>query len=224
MDSGIHTFSQVRRDCFTSWFVITQIQNNPGSWGTIQTELFPPAYSKFKEYGSETEEVQSHWKGFCISMWLKCVTHSGSKRLNLVKQQNPTALYTASPVFFWFNHSKEDFPRLTVHLLVVRHILWQHFPQFMWLWIKKPHSLKDFCFPVKYSGIFLVLKPFLSMDPIFCPLPFKKYYRHVLYIICFISPLWLVYGFNSWHSRNTFHNMVLISRPPSFPTKPYLHN
>lgn len=126
-------FPRSKETISASLFFITQIQNNAGIWGTIQMEVVPPpppppACSKFKEHSTEIEEVQSHWKGFCISMWLKCVTLSGRKGLNPFKHQlssrEPSCSLFCSPKIFVLNHCK-DFPRLTVHLLVVHHIPWQ---------------------------------------------------------------------------------------------------
>lgn len=116
-----------------------------------------------------------------------------------------------------------------MHLWLVHHILWQQVPQFTWLWVKKPHPLKDIYFPVKNSGIFLIWKPFHSMDPLCCPfpLPFFNYCRHVLHTFRFTSGTITFHSipFKSRPSRLTFRYMILISSqilPPSFPAKPYL--
>lgn len=189
-------FPRPKETISASLFFITQIQNNAGIWGTIQMEVVPPpppppACSKFKEHSTEIEEVQSHWKGFCISMWLKCVTLSGRKGLNPFKHQlssrEPSCSLFCSPNIFVLNHCK-DFPRLTVHLLVVHHIPWQQVPQFTWLWVKKSRPLKDIYFPVKNSGNFF-FESYFIMDPVCCPffLHFLNYCRHVIHIFHFTS-------------------------------------
>lgn len=152
----------------------------------------PPACSELKGHNSEIEEAQSHWKGFCISMWLNCITHSGRKGLDpfrLSLGAEPSCFLFCSPSICRLNHW-EDFPRLAEHLLVVPHILWQRVPQFMWLWVKKPYPLQEINLPVKDSGVFLVWKPFHSIDPACCPfsLSFKYFFcGYVLNLFHFTS-------------------------------------
>lgn len=124
----------------------------------------PHACSKWR--GQSSEEAQSHWKGFCISMWWNYITHSGRKGLNpfrLSLGAEPSCSLFCSPSICRLNHW-EDFPRLIEHLLVVAHILWQQVPQLMWLRVKKIYPLQEINLPVKDSDIFVVWKPFHSMD------------------------------------------------------------